>query len=86
MLQGQWGSEYKCLYRGIYGGLYRESYRDPLPYSPLGTSKVREKSEVGQQGFSRILTPNAASKGRSQAYADSALGLVCWWAAGNEGT
>ena len=51
MLKGEWGREYRYQYRGMYGdyiGIIIELhslnpkpyYKDPLPHSPLSTSKI----------------------------------------------
>ena len=40
VLKGEWGNEYRYHYWGYIWGLHRVDCGDPLPHSPLSTSKT----------------------------------------------
>ena len=47
---GEWESECRYYYKGISGS-YRNYYWDPLPHSPVGTTKSRPRQTLKSGGL-----------------------------------
>ena len=63
VLEGEWRSEYRCSLRGVYRGLYRDCHRDPLPHSPISTSRISlEKTPRSTLSSKADLKPQAPTR------------------------